>query len=101
MLREIEIAGRKIFCAELTFGTVRKMRNMGVDFDHLDADPFTLANAYIRISARASEDVADALIQKHIVDGGTLDEIIEAFGQALDESDFFQALAKTDKTATD
>lgn len=102
MTREIEIDGKKIVFAELTFGNVRKMSKMGVDFGHLSqVDTLTLVHAYIRVSINVSEEVADALIQKYILAGGSLDEIVEAFGEALTESDFFQALAKTDETATD
>lgn len=101
MTKEIEIAGRKIMCAELTFGTVRKLRNMGVDFSNLNTDLFDLANAYLRVSTGMSEDVVDVMLQKHIVGGGTLEPIVDAFGQAMEESDFFQALAKTEETATE
>lgn len=102
MTREIEIDGKKIVFAELTFGNARKMSKMGVDFRHLmQVDTLTLVHAYIRVSTNVSEEVADALIQKYILAGGSLDDIVDAFGAAIDESGFFQALAKTDKTATD
>ena len=98
MLKEIEINGQRIVPAELTFGTVRQMIGMGVDFNDLGKDLYTLVSAYVRISTGLRERAADELIQRHIVKGGNLDDVLDAFKSALDESDFFQALAKTKET---
>lgn len=101
MSREIEINGRKFKAAEITFGTVKKMSQLGVDFNHIGKDMLTLVSAYVQVSTRLSEDAVDELIQKHILNGGTLDSIIEVFHAEMDDSDFFQALAKTEQTETE
>ncbi len=101
MVREIEINGKKFLGAEITFGTVRKLQRMGVDFGNLGNDVFTLVSAYVRVSTNMSEAAADKLIQDHILAGGSFDEIVEVFSKAVEESDFFQALAKTEETATE
>lgn len=96
--REIEINGTKYPAAEITFGTVREMTRMGVNFNELGSDLFTLVSAYVRVSTRFSQGAVDELMQKHIVAGGSLDGILDVFKAELTESDFFQALAKTNKT---
>lgn len=96
MIREIEIAGKKFLGAEITFGTVRKLQRMGVNFDKLGDDVFTLVSAYVRVSTNLSEAAVDKLLQEHILAGGSFDELIEVFSKAVEESDFFQALAKTE-----
>ena len=101
MNREIEINGRKFKAAEITFGTVRKLHQLGVDFSNLGKDMLTLCSAYVQVSTRLSEDAVDELLQRHVLAGGSLDKILDVFQAELNESDFFQALAKTDKTETE
>lgn len=99
--REIEINGKKYPAAEITFGTVREMTKMGVNFNSLGSDLFGLVSAYVRVSTHLSQSAVDELLQRHIVGGGGFDGIIDTFKAELEESDFFQALAKTEKTETE
>ena len=101
MNREIEINGRKFKAAEITFGTIRKLSQLGVDFNHLGKNMFTLVNAYVQVSTRLSEEAVDEMIQQHILKGGSLEDILKVFQEELDDSDFFQALAKTEQKETE
>ena len=101
MNREIEINGRKFKAAEITFGTVKRLSQLGVDFNHLSKDMFTLISAYVQVSSRLSEAAVDELIQQHILKGGTFESILDVFQAEMNDSDFFQALAKTDEKETE
>lgn len=101
MSKEIEICGKTYPAAEITFGTVREMSRMGVNFSSLNDDLFGLVSAYVRVSTRLSQAAVDELLQRHIVGGGDFNSVLDAFKEELDKSDFFQALAKTDKTDTE
>lgn len=101
MDREIEINGRKFKAAEITFGTVKRLSQLGVDFNHLSKDMFTLVSAYVQVSSRLSEVAVDELIQQHVLKGGTFESILDVFQAEMDDSDFFQALAKTDEKETE
>lgn len=101
MSNTFKVNGKEIIGAEITFGTVRKMTKLGVDFNNITADLPGLVSAYVTVSTHASQDTVDRELQAHIVNGGNFDEILDAFQNEMDESDFFQALAKTDKTETE
>lgn len=101
MNREIEINGRKFKAAEITFGTVRKLINLGVDFKNINKNMLTVVSAYVQVSTGLSEVAVDELIQKHVLNGGDLYGILDVLIAEMDDSDFFQALAKTEQTETE
>lgn len=101
MNREIEINGRKFKAAEITFGTVRKLINLGVDFKNINKNMLTVVSAYVQVSTGLSEAAVDELIQKHVLNGGDLYGILDVLIAEMDDSDFFQALAKTEQTETE
>ena len=55
---------------------------------------FAALNAFTCFVAKVDEDEADRLFQQHFLGGGSFDSIFEAFGKALDESDFFNKLVE-------
>lgn len=98
MERIIEINGRKFKAAEITFGTIRAMERLGVDFNNLNENTFGLISAYVSVSTHLSQEAADHLINEHIVNGGNFNDIMEAFKEQLDDSSFFRTLTNADQT---
>lgn len=101
MGRKFTLNGTEIPAAEITFGTVREMTNLGVDFSNPGKDMLNLVSAYTMVSTGQSRRYVDNLIQHHIVNGGNFEEIIEVFRGEYEDSAFFQALAKTEKAETE
>lgn len=80
--------------AELDFNTVCEMENMGVSIQNIDDNIMSAARAYAAICMRKPLRLAGAEIEAHIVNGGTLADILEPFNKNAEESGFFQALRK-------
>ena len=80
--------------AELDFNTVCEMENMGVSIQNIDDNIMSAARAYAAICMHKPLRVAGAEIEAHIVNGGSLADILEPFNKKAEESGFFQALRK-------
>ena len=80
--------------AELDFNAVCEMENMGVSIQNIDDNIMSAARAYAAICMHRPLKIAGAEIEAHIVNGGTLADILEPFNKKAEESGFFQALRK-------
>lgn len=78
----------------LDFNAVCRLEDMGVDITSVDEKVMTTARAYAALCMRKPVSVAGQEIEKHVMNGGTLNEIYEAFGAEVEKSGFFQALQK-------
>lgn len=85
----------------LDFNAVCKLEEMGVDITNVDGMVMTAARAYAALCMRKPVSVAGQEIEKHVMSGGTLNEIYEAFGAEVEKSGFFQALQKQAEAQTE
>jgi len=86
-------------------GNTYPVKDMGVnmlcDFEEMDISmgdmqkkSMSFIRAYIAMCMKETPEKAGREIELHLVNGGTLDEIMEVIKTAMEESDFFQALQK-------
>ena len=93
-MRTFLINNKRYIAKELTFGAVRHLESNGITLGDMGSKPFSLASGYLSFCAGISMNAADEEIEKHVINGGNLDEIFESFTEAMNESRFFQALNK-------
>lgn len=94
----LRINGKEYKEAEIDFNSVCELEDMGVNLMNLKkVSEIKLARAYVALCMGGAErlEVAGSEINKHIINGGDFNGILEAFGKAVKESGFFQALNKT------
>ena len=78
----------------LDFNAVCKLEDMGVDISNVDEKAMTAARAYAALCMRKPLNMVGEEIEKHVLNGGTLNEIFEAFSAEVEKSGFFRALQK-------
>lgn len=83
----------------IDFNAVCKLEDMGVDISNIDGKVITLARAYAALIMRKTPEQAGKEIEKHVQNGGTLNEIYEVFAAEIEKSDFFRALRKNPEEA--
>ena len=97
----MKINGIEYKNAPIDFNAVCKLEDMGVDISDIDGKVMTVARAYAALCMRKPLEIAGKEIEKHVQNGGTLNEIYEAFAAEVEKSDFFQALQKQAAEATE
>lgn len=95
MTRTFTINGKLYQAREITFNTICDLEDAGVSLTEIEQKPISTVRSYFAICLGGNKEAAGQEIEKHIINGGSLDEIMTAFREELADSDFFQALTKT------
>ena len=99
MQKEIVINGKAYQTKEISFNTVCQFEDMGIPMSEIEEKSIMFIRAYAAMCMGKKADQAGDEIEKHIMNGGSMDEIAEVLRQAVEESGFFQALSKRAETA--
>ena len=94
----LRINGKDYKELEIDFNAVCELEDMGIKIFNLKGvSAAKIARAYAALCMGGADmlEVAGAEINQHVVNGGELAPITEAFGKAVSESGFFQALKAT------
>jgi hypothetical protein len=94
MQKEIVINGKMYPTKEITFNTVCQFEDMGIPMSEIEAKSIMFVRAYAAMCMGKKADQAGEEIEKHIMNGGSMEDLAEVLRQAVEESGFFQALSK-------
>lgn len=98
-MRRFELNGKKYDGAEIDFNTIATFDEYGIKINEIGKKSFAAIRAYVAVSIGSDLDVAGNLINEHIINGGTLEEISKVFIDSVNESGFFLALKKNQTEA--
>lgn len=85
------IAGKEYTAKEIDFNMVCDLASHGVNIYSVDPLPMNVAiRAYFAVCAGVPLETAGKLLERHLMDGGDLTEISEAFSDKLENSGFFK-----------
>lgn len=97
----MRINGRDFRIPVVGFGTVRRLEGYGIALSDVANNPskkmLSIYNAFVCITLNIEPEQADDLIEQHLLGGGTFDGWLEEISEAVDSSDFFQAMMKKNK----
>ncbi len=94
-MKLIHINGNTFQGAELTFNNICRMEEMDAPITLGAKVSFSLLRAYLALCMNTSKENAGEELEKHILNGGSFDEISEAMAEAIEQSDFFRSLQET------
>jgi hypothetical protein len=85
---------------EFDFNLVCDLEDEGISLEVMQDKPMSMMRAYFGICAGIGRKAAGEEMQKHIVSGGSFEEMAEAMSDAMEQSDFFRAANKTTEAET-
>ncbi len=93
-MASVTINNKKYDVPELNFRHSKLMEQMGLPIEGMMSRRyiFTIASAFTAIVAKCEPEQADHLIEQHVMGGGNLESIFEAYAQAINDSAFFKEL---------
>ena len=92
------INNRRYESAPLDFNAVCTFEDNGIKLDDLKKKPFACMRNYLALCSNLDLEDAGREIESHIINGGKLDDLINAMNTEIDKSDFFRALFATEET---
>ena len=94
-MKTIHINGKTYQGAEMTFNNVCRMEEMDAPVTLGAKVSFSLLRGYLALCMNTTKENAGEELEKHITNGGTMDELSEAMAEAIETSDFFRKLQET------
>lgn len=94
------INGKEITAKPIDFNATIELNDLGGDIYAFGTKPLAALRAYLAYCAGIDAEAAGREIESHIVGGGDLSDLSEAFMKACDDSAFFKAMIAKAK-ATD
>jgi hypothetical protein len=98
----VKINNKNYEVPELNFAHSKRLEQYGVPLRRL-IDPdlmFTIVSAFVAIVTDTDPEMADYIIEQHILGGGNLEDIYKAYVTALSESGFFKKLLESQEKQT-
>lgn len=91
MRKEITVNGKAYPAVEVTFNVLCDMDEMGVSIE--DMDPrhiLRFLRAYIAVCMKTTPEEAGAEIGAHVVNGGSIEDLVACMTEAFEEGGFFR-----------
>ena len=79
MTRTFTINGKLYQAREITFNTICELEDAGVSLTEIEQKPISTVRSYFAICLGGNKEYAGQEIERHIINGGNLDEIMTAF----------------------
>jgi hypothetical protein len=92
------INGNEYESAKYDYNTHCAFQEFGVNALDIRKKPESVLRAYLAISSGMSAEEAGEEIEKHIINGGDLTDLVVALTKEMGKSDFFQAILKKNQT---
>lgn len=100
-MNTMTINGRVYPAKELDFNFLCELGDHGIGMDEMEVKIFPVLRAYVAWCIGTDVKTAGDEINLHIMNGGSLDTISDAFAKAGEESGFFRNLNKQQTVQTE
>lgn len=97
IIMKFTVNGKEYEGAKYNYNTSCEFEEMGVSIAELGRKPQSVMRAYLAISGGMDLDDAGNEIEQHLINGGTLTDIQNAFAKELSDSGFFKSLLNLTK----
>jgi len=79
---------------EFTFNLLCDLEDQNLSLDEIDRKPMSLVRVYLAFCGNISKEKAGEEIEKHVENGGSFNDVIEAMSEQMQNSGFFRSLNK-------
>ena len=91
----IKINGRSVRAADVDFNFVASLAENGIQLNEMGKKMIPTVRVYVAHCMNMDVETAGDMIQAHIVNGGSMADIVSVFSKKCEESDFFRAISES------
>lgn len=96
-MNRFTVNGKEYTAKAFDFNLVCDLEDMGISLEQAGTKPMSMVRAYFALCAGMSVPVAGKEMEKHVMSGGTLEDVTISMSKEMEISDFFRALNKADE----
>lgn len=100
MKKTFNLNGIDVVAKEVDFNLVCDLDELGVSLESIGTKPMNALRGYVAVCIGGSLADAGMLLQEHMVNGGTIEEVLNVFVAKMEESDFFRQISKMENKET-
>ncbi|MBO5922809.1 MAG: hypothetical protein J6Q48_10550 [Bacteroidaceae bacterium] len=98
-MKVFRVNGKEYTTKAFDFNMICDLEDMGVSLEDAKDKPMSMVRAYFAICTGKGKVFAGEEMEKHIVNGGSFEELLNVMGEEMEKSDFFRSLNKTEEPA--
>lgn len=99
-MKTFKINGKEYKAKEFDFNLICDLEDMGISLEQAGNKPMSMVRAYFGLCSGKGKEFAGKEMDEHIVNGGNLNDIMNAMSDEMEKSDFFRNLKKTAEQET-
>lgn len=99
-MRTFTINGNQYKAVPFTFNLICDMEDLGFNIDKIAERPRTATRAYFACCCGGDVNFAGEELEKHLIAGGDIGQIIDAMNYEMEQSDFFRSMQATEEEET-
>ena len=100
MRKRFTINGKEYTSVAMDFNAICDLEDNGVSLATIKDKPMSAVRAYFALCFGGSKEEAGKEMEQHLVNGGNMEEVIDAMNKELEESDFFRSLSQNEDKET-
>lgn len=100
MIKTFKVNGKLYTAKPFDFNMVCDFEEMGIAMKSLSTKPMSAVRVYLAICGNVGVAEAGKEMENHIINGGSLDDVIKAMTEEMNDSDFFRHLAENAEKET-
>lgn len=93
-MKSFELNGETITPRAITFNTICDLEDRGYDISEMGDRTFSFVRVFVELWTGCSKEEAGDKIDAHLANGGSIDVLMEAITEAVNESSFFSKKGK-------
>lgn len=95
----VKINNKAYEVPELNFRHSKIMERMGLPLSGISSSKYALTavSAFVAVVVGCEEEQADYLVEQHMLGGGNIESIYQAYAKAIEDSVFFKKLLQEDE----
>ena len=96
----VVVNGKSYPNKEITFNDFCTFEERGIDLQTMEKKPLSFLRVYISLCMNTNEVEAGKEIDAHIANGGSIEDLLQALSDAIENSGFFRPQQQTTTTAS-
>ena len=101
MIKMFNLNGKSYKAKEFDFNLLCDLEEQGLSLEDIDRKPMSLIRTYISFCGNLTKEQAGLEIERHIENGGSVTDIIEAMSDQMNNSGFFRSLQQETEETED
>jgi hypothetical protein len=97
-MKTFKINGKEYKAKAFDFNLMCDIEDMGLSISDMGKKNMSFTRAYFSLCACQGKEISGKELEQHMINGGSIDDLVSVMNEEMEKSDFFRSLNKTAET---